>query len=131
MNSKEFEKYFIETEILIDHLVHKRGVNNSFLFNIMQKGICFTSVLNASEIYFNAKSDMEKEKADHLLYAVKVLGIHSRYSLELKNLNNSFKNFRDAIIYLLARQNNLTIITQHLDRYIKLDCKVKHPSEII
>lgn len=131
MNNENFEKYFIETDILVDHLVHNRGKGNSFLIKLAQKGICFTSVLNASEIYFSALTELEREKADHLLFAIKVLGIHSRYSLQLKDLNKTFNNYRDVIIYLIAKQNNLTIITQNKDLYHHLDCKVKHPSEVI
>ncbi len=97
----------------------------------MQKGICFTSVLNASELYFSVKTEDEKIKLDHLFYAINVLGIHPRYCLMISEVASNFKNFRDALFYILAKQNKLTIITQYPEKYFGLDCKVLHPSIVL
>lgn len=129
MSNKPTEKFLIETDVLIDHLTHNRGKGKSYLIELAQKGLCFTSVLNASEIYFYLRSEKDLENADHLFYALKVLGIPARHSLEIKHLNDKIKNYRDALIYTLARQNNLTIITFNTDRYKNLDCRVNNPSE--
>ncbi len=129
MVSKPHEKYLIETDVIIDHLTHNRGKGKSYLIKLAQSGLCFTSVLNASEVYFNLNSENDLQKADHLFYALKVLGIPARYSLEIKKLNNNLINYRDALIYTLARQNNLTIITFNKDRYKNLDCSIINPSE--
>lgn len=97
----------------------------------MQTGICFTSVINASELYFFVRSPEEKRKLDDLFYAISVLGIHSRYSLMISEAAEKFSNYRDALIYILAKQNRLTIITQNPGKYSGLDCKVVHPSDIL
>ena len=62
-----------------------------FLLNLMQKGICFTSVLNASELFMVGKDDFEKEKVRDLLNAINVLGLHARYSLAIPNCKDNFK----------------------------------------
>jgi len=127
----KIKNYLIETDILIDFLSSKKKKDNTYLLNIMQKGVCFTSVLNASELYFAAKSDFEREKVNHLLYALKVLGIHSRYSLHVAPVAHHFNNYRDALFYILAQQNNLIIVTKLNKKYKGLDCNCIHPSEII
>lgn len=131
MNDKKIKKFLIETDVLIDHLTHTRGKGQSYLIKLSQIGICFTSVLNASEVYFNLHSENDLQKADHLFYALKVLGIPARYSLELKKINTYAANYRDALISVLANQNDLIIITLNKKNYNNLGCKVFHPSEVI
>lgn len=131
MKKNSLKKYLIETDILIEHLTKSKTNKNSFLIDIMQKGICFTSVLNASEMYFAVNSDFEKEKLDNLFYALNVLGIHSRYSLLVPKVSKHFKNIRDALFYILAEQNKLTIVTQFPDKYNDLSCETIHPSQIV
>lgn len=130
MPESKSNKYLIETDILIDFLMKKKDEKRSYLFDLMQKGICFTSVLNASEMYFATRSEFEKEKLNNLFYAINVLGIHSRYSLLVPKISKHFKNYRDALIYILAEQNKLTIVTQHPEKYLGLECKSVHPTEI-
>ena len=131
LKKNSLKKYLIETDILVEHLTKSKTKKNSFLIDIMQKGICFTSVLNASEMYFAANSDFEKEKLDNLFYALNVLGIHSRYSLLVPKVSEHFENIRDTLFYILAEQNKLTIVTQFPDKYSDLSCETTHPSLII
>nr|MBP9119695.1 hypothetical protein [Ignavibacterium sp.] len=77
---KKIPKYLLETDVLLEYLVLYEFYKESYLIKMMQKAICFTSVLNASELFMFANSDYEKEKVRDLLNALKVLGLHSRYS---------------------------------------------------
>ncbi len=124
-------KFLIESDILIDFLTSKHSRHNSYLVRLMQTGICFTSVLNASELYFFARSKNDKNELDHLFYAINVLGIHSRYCLNVPDVSTHFNNYRDALCYILAKQNRLTIITQYPEKYSGLECKVMHPSQAL
>ncbi len=109
--------YLVDTDILYDHLTHNQKNKRSFLTTLMTKGECFTTVLNASELYFSAKSDEEKLAIKKLLYALKVLGLNSRYALEIPKYADKFKNYRECLFYIAAEKNNLVIATNSLSKY--------------
>ncbi|RPI65119.1 MAG: PIN domain-containing protein [Ignavibacteriales bacterium] len=127
---KKVPKYLLETDVLLEYLVLYEFDKESYLIKLMQKGICFTSVLNASELFMFANSDYEKEKVRDLLNALKVLGLHSRYSLSIPNCMNNFKNIRDALFYILAEQNRLSIVSLNPEKYSGLSVKSVHPDTI-
>jgi hypothetical protein len=123
-------KYLIETDILIQHLTTKNPFD-SYLVKLMQMGICFTSVLNASEILLHSNSDYEIKKIKELLFAIKVLGIPSRYSLLIPDHSNRFNNTRDALFYILAQMNKLTIITLKPKKYSSIKVSSIHPLDLL
>jgi len=127
---KKIPKYLLETDVLLEYLVLYEFYKESYLIKMMQKAICFTSVLNASELFMFANSDYEKEKVRDLLNALKVLGLHSRYSLSIPNCMNNFKNIRDALFYILAEQNRLSIVSLNPEKYSGLSVKSVHPDTI-
>ena len=114
---KKIPKYLLDTDVLLEYLVLYEFDKESYLIKLMQKGICFTSVLNASELFMFTNSDYEKKKVRDLLNALKVLGLHSRYSLSIPNCMNNFKNIRDALFYILAEQNRLSIVSLNPEKY--------------
>jgi predicted nucleic acid-binding protein len=130
MNNDKIPKFLLETDILIEYLTDNDSSKELLLLKLMQKGICFTSVLNASQLFMLAKSDFEKEKVRDLLNTLKVLGIHSRYSLAIPDCINNFKNTRDALFYVLAEQNKLIILTLNPDKYSGLRVKSIHPETV-
>ncbi len=113
-------EYLIETDILIEHLTHSQKGSESILEKLMQKGICFTSVINASELLFSVKNDEEKENVVKLLSSLKVLGLNSRYSLYVSGLDKKLKNSRDSLIFVLAKLNKLKIVTCEKNKYVKI-----------
>ena len=117
--------YLIETDILVEHLTHKNDGTESILETFMQKGVCFTSVINASELLFALNSEKEIDSAIRLLSSLKVLGLNSRYSLNLAGLKNKLNNTRDALIFILAKLNKLKIITSDKVKYNKITKQVK------
>jgi predicted nucleic acid-binding protein len=130
MNRVKTQKYLLETDILIDCLTRSDLNKVPYLLTLMQKGICFTSVLNASELFILAKKDYEREKVRDLLNALKVLGLHSRYSLAIPNYRDNFTNIRDALFYILAEQNKLIIVTLNPDKYSSFRINSVHPQMI-
>lgn len=127
---KKIPKYLLDTDVLLEYLVLYEFDKESYLIKLMQKGICFTSVLNASELFMFTNSDYEKKKVRDLLNALKVLGLHSRYSLSIPNCMNNFKNIRDALFYILAEQNRLSIVSLNPEKYSGLSVKSVHPDTI-
>lgn len=130
MDLIKIPKYLLETDILIDYLTCGDLNKVPYLITLMQKGICFTSVLNASELFMQANSDFKRSKVRDLLNALKVLGLHSRYSLAIPNYRDNFTNIRDALFYILAEQNKLIIVTLNPDKYSGLNVNSVHPQMI-
>ncbi len=124
------KEFFVETDILVEHLTHKDKSSPSFLEKAMSQGDCFTSVLNASELYFAVTSKEEKEIIDKLLYAVKVLGVSSRYALQTSEFNGKLKTVRDALIASLVKINKLPIVTSDETKYANTDLKIISPLEL-
>jgi len=127
MSIVKTSKYLLETDILIEYLTFNDSIREPYLLKLMKKGICFTSVLNASELFMLANTDFEKEKVRDLLNALNVLGLHSRYSLAISGCMNNFKNIRDALFYILAEQNKLIIVSLTPDKYSGLKISSIHP----
>ena len=130
MQKNKIPKYLLETDILIDYLTFNNIGSEPFLLNLMQKGICFTSVLNASELFMAAKNEFEKEKVRDLLNAINVLGLHARYSLAVSDCKNNFNNISDVLFYVLAEQNKLTIVSLNPDKYSGLNVNSINPKMI-
>jgi predicted nucleic acid-binding protein len=124
----EYPHFLIDTDIIIDHLTYSLK-DESILEKIMQIGICFTTVINASEILFIAKVE-EKEDIIRTLNAFKILGVHQRYSLSIIN-KKKINNLRDSLICTIAKINKLRIVTFNRERYINTDVKLLHPSEVL
>ncbi|MDZ4713487.1 MAG: hypothetical protein SGI89_14355 [bacterium] len=91
MKSK-FEIFF-DTDILIDPAKKKSTppVNAVLEKCLMLFNTCFTSVINASEIFARCKNAAELEKAKNLLVNVAILGIPFRYSLRISEVNIAIK----------------------------------------
>jgi predicted nucleic acid-binding protein len=123
------EKFLLETDILIDHLMNG-SKEKSALIDLMQKGVCFTTVINASELLFYADSEQEKTYVRKVLNAVKVLGLHSRYSLSISEYSGKVKSFRDALFSVVADINKLPIVTFDNNRYINTSLIIIHPQEL-
>ncbi len=122
-------KYLIDTDILVSHLTLESN-KPSDLINLMQKGICFTTVINAVEILSAADGESQLEVVRNLLNAFKVLGINSRYALKVPEFKNHVKNNRDILFLIVAKSNNLPIITYEKSKYNIPGIEVFNPSEI-
>lgn len=116
MNQKIIHKYLLDTDVLADHLINDSN-SESYLIKLMSKGICFTSVFNAAELYLLAESEMELQCVNDVLYGIKVLGIHSRYSLSVHKYKDKINNLRDSLFFVLAEINKLKIVTFNPERY--------------
>lgn len=123
-------EFLVDTDILVQHLTHADKNSLSYLESAMIQGICFTTVINASELYFSVINEKKKNFIDDLLKSLKVLGIHARYSLNISDFFNKVASTRDALICSTARNNKLSILTENINRYCKSGIKIIHPQEL-
>jgi len=120
-------KFLLETDVLADHLTSEK---NNYLLNLMQKGICFTTVLNASELLAACKNENELKEVRSVLDSLKVLGLHSRYALSIPEFSGKTKNIRDALFAVVSLINKLPVVTFNRDRYSRTNLKIINPQEV-
>lgn len=123
-------QFLVETDLLLEHLTNQNFELPSSLEKAMARGVCFTTVINASELFFAAMDDMQRESVKSLLSALKVLGLNSRYSLKISNFFNKVATTRDALLCTVAEFNRLPILTNHAERYIRSGIKIINPLEM-
>jgi len=109
---KKEKQFLLETDIILDYLNFNGEKLKSSLIKFLSEGKCFTTVLNASELYFICENNNQSEVVSKFLYSINVLGIHSRYSLKVREYSSHFNNTRDCLFYLVALFNNLAIVTK-------------------
>ncbi len=124
-------EYLIDSDILIEHLSHTDVSTESVLEKAVKKGNCFTTALNASELYFGAESNSEKEIIDKLLDSLTgVLGFHPRYSFTIYELRGRAESLRDAMFLSVALNNRLPILTMQKERYKNTGATIILPENI-
>ena len=128
MNDKK--EFLVETDLLIEHLTIKdRSLKSGFEI-AMESGICFTTAVNASELFFVAETEIEKDSISKIMTALKVLGINSRYSLTVNEFAGQVSTVRDAIICATAKINKLPILTNNPEKYKLTGLKILHPKDL-
>ena len=120
-------KYLLETDVMVDYLISNE---NNYLINLMQSGICFTTVLNASEMLAACKDEYENSAVRSVLDSLKVLGLHQRYALSVPDFADKTENVRDALFAVVAFINKLPIVTLNEVRYKKTNLKIIHPQKV-
>ena len=120
-------KYLLDTDIMVDYLTS--DVNN-YLINLMQIGICFTTVLNASEMLAACKDENEQSAVRSVLDSLKVLGLHQRYALNVPEFADKTSSLRDALFCVVSLINKLPIVTLNRERYKKTNLKIIYPQEV-
>jgi len=127
---KNENHFLIETDILLEHLQHNDKNTFSDLEIAMTNGICFTTVINSAELYFAAINKDEKDAVDNLMKALKVLGLNSRYSLNISEFFNKVATVRDALFCTIAKINDMIILTNDIERYKKINLKIIQPKNL-
>ena len=117
------KEYLIETDIFVKHLKH-RGKGYSALELAMSSGLCFTTVLNASELIDAVKTENERNTVISLLSAVKILGLHQRYSLYVNEFSEKVVSIRDSLFCVVAKINKLVILTDDIRKYKRTGLKI-------
>jgi len=123
------DKYLLDNDILVDYLTSTDNLD-SHLINLMQKGICYTTVLNAAELLASCKDESEKKLVRNVLDSLKVLGLHSRYALSIPEFSDKTDSVRDALFSVVSSINKIPIVTFDKERYKKTNLKIIHPQEL-
>jgi predicted nucleic acid-binding protein len=118
----------IETDILYDYLTHEAS-EPSVLRTALSQCTCYTTMLNAMELFRIAATDSEQTAVMNLLMVVRVLGFNSRYAevfatmaKELEQSEKIILSDREAMIIGMAQASKLTILTKkHHDRYTQIN----------
>ena len=82
---------FIETDVFMHHLYKNKPGGESVLQKCLKLFDCFTSVINASEIFSVCPNAKMIDGAKHSFYGVGVLGIPFRYSLTIAEVSRKIK----------------------------------------
>lgn len=110
----------LDTDILFEHLIHdseKYFHPLSLLEILLSKDVCFTSVINAAELFTACENRMEKQAVRTLLNGLNVLGVHSRYALEAESESYSGLSSSQALFIATASVNKMKIATLRREEY--------------
>ena len=116
---------FIDTDIFLDHLTGTKK-EESLLLKCLKIFDCYTSVINASEIFYGCAGNSQREKAKHSFYGTGVLGIPYKYSLRIGEVlkkieERKLKNtYRDAVITAVCMETKLPFLTLNEKKYSQL-----------
>ena len=113
--------------MIVDYLVSNE---NNYLIKLMSTGICFTTVLNASEMLAACKNDDEHSAVRSVLDSLKVLGLNSRYALSVPEFSDKVMTIRDALFAVVSSINKLPIVTLDTEKYKKTSLKIIHPQDV-
>jgi len=122
-------KYLLDSDILVDYLTSLDNMD-SHLIKLMQRGICYTTVLNAAELLASCKNKDEEKLVRNVLGSLKVLGLNSRYALSVPEFSDKTKSVRDTLFSVVASINKIPIVTFDTERYKKTNLKIIHPQEL-
>jgi predicted nucleic acid-binding protein len=103
----------IETDIIIDYLTASPG-ETPLLRRLLEAVTCYTTFLNAAEIYSAARGDEERRTVEQALFGLKILGASGRYAKTIGGVLSSEGTIghRTAIVAAMARESNLPIVTE-------------------
>ncbi|MDB5034376.1 MAG: hypothetical protein JWQ98_1617 [Chlorobi bacterium] len=110
----------IETDLLIDFLLTPHDEASLFR-RLLELTPCYSTFLNAAELYGAARSDEERRMVDRPLFGLKILGASSRYAKTIGSVLSSEGiggDHRIAIIAGMAIESSLPVITErHFEIY--------------
>jgi predicted nucleic acid-binding protein len=115
-------QYLVETDILREYLTHK-GQELSLLRQALSSGTCYTSMVNAMEIFSEMTGERERAAASNMLLVVRVLGFNARFAEPFAHMAKEHAGLtqREMLVLGMAKASKLTVLTsEHFDRYAAL-----------
>lgn len=123
---------FLDTDILLQSLsVRKFKEDTVFKKSLVLFDHCYTSVINAAELFSGFSGKKASEKVKRSLVDVGILGIPFRYSISIADMMKATdkygtgNNLRDAVILAMCAETRLPILTSNESRYKELAKKFK------
>lgn len=99
---------FLDTDVYLKHLY---GAKDSVLLKCLSLFDCYTSVINASEVFSRCETKEQEEFAKQAFFGSGVLGIPYKYSVTIGKLLKSKTDFRDACMLAMAIETKLPVIS--------------------
>ncbi len=99
---------FLDTDIYLKHLY---GDKDSVLLKCLSLFECFTSVINASEVFAQCNSKLEEENAKQSFFGTGVLGIPYKYSHTIGKLLKEKMNTREAYMMAMVIETKIPIVS--------------------
>lgn len=129
---------FIDTDIILDLLADRKPFSkySEILFELAdnKKIKLFVSSLSFSNLFYILRKQGNTQKAiralNNLKLLVNILAVDDK--IISMALNSDFKDFEDAIQYLTAKENGISIlITRNIKDYKKADIKILNAEEFL
>ncbi len=99
---------FLDTDVYLKHLY---GEKDSVLLKCLSLFNCFTSVINASEVFAKCSSNRQEENAKQAFFGSGVLGIPYRYSHTIGKLLKEKVCERDAMLLAMVIETKLPLVS--------------------
>jgi len=117
-------QFLIETDVLKEYLISSKS-GESLLRKALASGVCYTTMVNALELFRAAGTKAENEAVMQVLMVVRVLGFNSRYAESFAKLARDIEtktrvvlSEREAMIVGMANTSKLAILTKDFfERY--------------
>lgn len=108
----------VETDVIVDFLTAETG-SRPLLRELLATTTCFTTFVQASEIYSACGDVTDRATVDRALFGLKILGASSRYSKTIGSVLSSLgtmRGHRTAIVAAMALESRLPVVTDtHFD----------------
>jgi hypothetical protein len=104
----------IEVDLIAEYLTAQVGVT-PLLRRLLELVPCYTTFIQAAEIYSTVTSDEERRIVDRALFGLKILGASSRYAKTIGNVLSSVATgdrYRSSIVGAMALESRLPVVTQ-------------------
>ncbi len=134
-------QFLIETDILNDYLIHRSSQGeSSMLRQALAQATCYTTMINAMELFASASDQKSRDATMNLLMVVRVLGFSARYAEPFATLGKEIEQEkkmiltqRELMILAMAKTSKLTVVTRkYFDRYhaANVVTVVRDPAEV-
>ncbi len=134
-------QFLIETDILNDYLIHRSSQGeSSVLRRALAQATCYTTMINAMELFASASDQKSRDATMNLLMVVRVLGFSARYAEPFATLGKEIEQEkkmiltqRELMILAMAKTSKLTVVTRkYFDRYhaANVVTVVRDPAEV-
>ncbi|MGB2867486.1 MAG: PIN domain-containing protein [Bacteroidota bacterium] len=116
------KKIVVDTDIFLEHLLHKSPGEGSSLLRILMRGyFCYTTVFNAIELFSLCRTEAESRAVEDSLHAVKILGLNAKSARRIGLLFSPARAKRtrdlDTLIAGLCHESRLPLVTISTGRY--------------
>jgi hypothetical protein len=114
----------IETDVLAEYLTALPG-EKTLLREALKTTVCYTTMLNAMELFRAASTTEQRASVLQMLYVVRVLGFNARYAEpfaefgeQIEHETGNVLTDREALVLGMARASKLAVLTRSFfDRY--------------